>query len=570
MLITILSWIYIFIITLSIGFFVNRSLSKFIPVPDEKSFGVTGYVVTGLTALTVYAEVFSIFYKVGAICHLIMLAAAIASMALYRADIAKILTGLWGRIKRDRNLLMLCLLIILLAAFFTSRGTFHKDTGIYHAQAIRIIEEYGVLKGLGNFQLHFAYNSSYLPLCALFTLSFLLPHALHTMTGFFMVIFTIYAVDGLFDCKKHTKHGADMARIAILVYALTNITGLQSPATDYGTMFMTLYIMCAWISFAEERETLSGDTKAIAYYGYLSVLSAFTVSLKLSAALLVILPVVPLIMLIKRKMWKETGLFVLIGFLALIPFIVRNVIISGWLFYPIEFIDVFDVVWKIPAEYMKHDSDQIKVWGRCLYDVTRVDEGVFSWLPIWWENKQHYEEMLIYSQLLGGVLLVINGVRAALKRKFDLAVVIFYVTVIANLAMWFFTAPFIRYGLAFMLLLPLCAVGDAMDLITKKKNLVITGITLLIAINFCSWIDNYFMDDLVFVKHNLMAGYYIDPIPFEDSDMAAIDMNGQTVYVTADYSEINSYNVCPGCCYGDMAERTELIGSTIREGFKAK
>ena len=55
---------------------------------------------------------------------------------------------------------VVCLIIVLISAFYASRGVFHRDTGIYHAQAIRIIEEYGVIKGIGNFQLHFAYNSS--------------------------------------------------------------------------------------------------------------------------------------------------------------------------------------------------------------------------------------------------------------------------------------------------------------------------------------------------------------------------------------------------------------------------
>ena len=75
MLLTLVSWIYIFIICLTVGYGVNRLLSKLIPVPEagDKHFGITGYVVTGLTMLTVYAEIFSIFYKIGAVCHVLML-----------------------------------------------------------------------------------------------------------------------------------------------------------------------------------------------------------------------------------------------------------------------------------------------------------------------------------------------------------------------------------------------------------------------------------------------------------------------------------------------------------------
>ena len=579
MLIVLISWIYIFIVSLIAGMAVNRLLGKIIsvPEPDSKSFGLTGIVVTGLTALTVYAETFSIFYKIGAICHLIMLLAVALSAYVWRKELLSVFKGITSTL--TRNKIIIFAVIILAAAFFTSRGKFHTDTGIYHAQAIRILEEYGVIKGLGNFQLHFAYNSAYLALCALFTMSFILPTALHTMTGFFMVLFTCYAVNGLMEYKAHKRHGGDFARIAILIYALTVMTGLQSPATDYGTMFMVLYILAAWISFAEEQEqgpygahqgTLT-DTPAIAMYGYLAVLSIFTVSMKLSAALIVILAILPAVMLIRRKRWKEFGAFILIGFISFLPYLVRNVILSGWLFYPVDSIDLFNVVWKIPVEYMKEDAAQIKAWARCLYDITRLDEGVSSWLPIWWEEKQHYEEMLIYSQVMGTVLLIYGAICRALKRSgMSPAVILFYITIFLNIAMWFMTAPFIRYGLAFLLLLPLCAIGDNLDLITgSKKSIIVIALSAIITINFFSWIDNYFTDDSVFIKHYVADGYYLSPVPFEEAEMTPIDMNGQTVYVSAP-TEVNSYYVCPGTCYEDMAYRSELIGSTIKEGFKAK
>lgn len=569
MAITILSWIYIFIICVVTGLVVNKALSRLIPVPSYKEcghFGITGLCVTGLVTLTVYAEVFSIFYKVGAVCHLLMLVLLVIGAYYYRSEFFDLI-----KIVKDscfglgRNLLILYVLIILAGAFFSSNGTFHTDTGIYHAQAIRMLEEYGVLKGLGNLQLHFAYNSSYLPLCALFTMSFILPFPLHSMTGFFMALFSCYAVSGLSNWKEHKRHGGDLARVAILVYALTNMTGLQSPATDYGTMFLALYIMCCWIAYAQESGG-GDDRDKIALYGYLAVLSIFAVSMKLSAALLVVLAVFPTILLIKKKMFKEFGIFLLIGFLSFLPYMIRNVILSGWLFYPVSSIDLFNVVWKIPAEYMKVDSDQIKVWGRCLYDITRINDGVTTWFPIWWAEKQHYEVMLIYSQFVGAVILVITSILRLREKKIDLAMVIFYLTIIANLVLWFFTAPFIRYGLAFLLLLPLCAFGDMLEYIVRKKSIILALVASLVLINFCSWIDDYFMDDMVFVKHNVMAGHYIVPVPFDEGNMTAVDMDGLTVYV-AGADEINSYYTCPGSCYSFMVERTKLIGDDISKGF---
>lgn len=569
MLIVLFSFAYIFAVSLCTGFLVNTLLKKLIPVPDSGSLGITGFVVTGLVTLSVYAEVFSIFYRIGFLCHLIMLAGAVFGAVYCRTRIKSLLSDALSSLSRDRTKTAVFAAVIIAAAFFTSRGSFHTDTGIYHAQAIRILEEVGVLRGLGNLQLHFAYNSSYLPLCALFTMSFLGIDALHTMTGFFMALFCIYASGGLWEFGRHERHGGDFSRIAILIYALTNMTGLQSPATDYGTMFMTLYILSAFICYAEEKIVLMKDSdKDIAFYGYLSVLSIFTVSMKLSAAALVLISLLPLVMLVRTKKWKELSLFLLIGFLSFLPYMVRNVIISGYLFYPVGAIDLFDVVWKIPAEYMKNDADQIKVWGRCLYDVARADDPIASWLPLWWDEKQHYEKMLIYSQFVGFILVFINLFYRFREKKIKAPVVLFYATIFLNLAMWFFTAPFIRYGLAFLLLLPLCAIGDTCDILVRKKSIAIAVLSALILINFCSWIDDYFMDSAVFAKHYL-AGNYVFPLPFERGNMYEYDMDSITVYV-AGPDEVNSYYSFPGSCYGDMVEKTELIGDDLKGGFKAK
>ena len=595
MLVTIISWIYILIVSLSVGYGMNRLLSKFVPVPDKsnKHFGVTGYVVTGLVTLTVYAETFSIFYKVGAVCHILMLLCAIASGVVYRADLKSILFGkkngnsfafiadISSPVSR-RNFLIVCAAIISVAAFFTSRGEFHTDTGIYHAQAIRLIEEYGLVKGLGNLQLHYAYNSAYLPLCALFTLGFMLPLSLHlhTMTGFFMVLFTLYAVRGLWHYGEHHNHSGDLARVALLIYSLTIMTGLQSPATDYATMLLVLYIFTAWISYATESSWgerhaggPSGHDKFcathIAFYGYLSVLAIFSASMKLSAAFIVLIAILPLVLLLKKKMWKETALFLLVGFLSFLPYLARNVIISGWLFYPVASIDLFNVIWKIPVEYLKHDSDQIKVWARCLYDVTRVDDGILDWLPIWFSEKAHYEEMLIYSQFLGVILLVIAAIRRFREKTFDPAVVLFFAVLFVNMLVWFVTAPFIRYGLAYLLLLPLCAVGDNLENMARKKNVILIGLSAIVAINFFSWIDNYFTDCCVFAKHHVAEAYYVAPEPFEFVQTTPIDMDGVTVYA-AGFDEVNSYYFCPGTCYDDMAARTKLIGKSFEEGLMAR
>ena len=570
MVVVLLSYVYIFLMCLIAGVAIRKALSRFIPIPSEERIGITGIVTTGLVTLTVYAECFSIFYKVGAVCHALMLIILTIGAYKYRKEVSVLLTGVRKRFRSKEG--VVCLIIVLISAFYASRGVFHRDTGIYHAQAIRIIEEYGIIKGLGNFQLHFAYNSSYLALCALFTLSFVLPFALHTMTGFIMALFTCYAACGLMKWTSRASHTADMARLAIIIYGITVLEYLQSPATDYGAMYMVLYIMCAWITQAVEKKD---DSEDIPVYGYLAVLSIFTVSMKLSAAALVVLAVLPFILLVKKKMAKETVSFILIGFLSFLPYLVRNVIISGWILYPAEAIDLFNVVWKVPAEYMKFDADQIKVWGRELQDITSVEEGITvgisEWLPIWWEKKRFYEKLLLAFQVAGAGAVLLNLIIRKVRKKIRADVAMFYIAVFINIAMWFFTAPFIRYGLAFLMLLPICAAMDLAENIFKGKTFLRFVMVAIAVVCFGNWTARYLkVDKERFVEH-AKDGYYLTPIPFPDSETDEVNMNGVIVYNTVhEDEEINSYYNCPSSCYSDMINRSEPIGTTLKEGFKAK
>ena len=565
MIITMISWGYIFCMSFCLGYAVLKLLSKVIPIPSLETLGIAGVVVTGLVSMTVYAEYFSIFYKVGGLCHGIMFIAFLASFFIYRKEIVPIFKN--QLIYDNRLKFVLCSIIFVTASFYSSRGQYHTDTGIYHAQAIRLLEEYGCLKGLGNFQLHFAYNSSYLALCALFTMSFILPQALHTMTGFFMVLFTGYAVSGLIRSKGHGWKGSDMARIAIIMYSVTVLDGLQSPATDYGTMYMVMYIFTAWIVHAEEKKDKSED---LALYGLLSVFAIFTVSMKLSAAAIVLLAVVPLALLIRQKKFRLIGVYVLVGFLSFLPFLIRNVILSGYLIYPVTAIDLFDVVWKIPAEYVKVDSQQITAWGRALYDISKLDLPLAEWLPIWWGGQQVYGKFLIFSQAVGMCLVTFIFLRRVDRsHRLRNDMIVFYVTLLGGVALWFLAAPFIRYGLAYLLLLPMCALGDYFGEMFHRWQIRLLTIVFAVAVLFGAWTVNYIGDDIEFVQNYTKDGYIFWPIPFEDAETDTCEMNGVTVYNSTD-EQVNSYNYYPNTCYHDMMNRTELIGSTIKEGFKPK
>lgn len=556
MLSVILSWIYIFGICMLVGI---GALGLF----KNKCFSLIHYLVAGIVVITVYVEFFSIFAGIGACAHGILLAAALAIGCMQRHKIMLLWRTYCSRLYFWEGFFYVC--FVLLIAFFTSRGEFHTDTNIYHAAAIRIYEEYGLVKGIGNLQLHYAYNSSYLAFASIFSFKWLLGQSLHTTTGFLETIMCLYAFHGLRDFIQHKNHVTDMMRVGILLYTLVNVTRSMSPATDYAAMYFALFIMTAWCENLFERQ------KDLTIYSLLSVAAVFTATLKFSSCLLIVVAIYPACCLIREKRWREIGAYVLCGCVILCPFFIRNYYISGWLLYPFDRIDLFQTVWKIPKEYLLHDANQIKVWGRCLYDVEKVDEPVRQWLPVWWEHQFRYEKMFLGAVVLSAILqFILLCMRIWHKREFRPAFAALYLAIWANIAVWFCMAPFIRYGLAFLIAVVMIAVGEYLG--EKKRGLgsIVTGsLVFCIIISVSPYWDQYVTDDGVFVKQGLRDPYYIMQQDYDKGSMDSCEINGNVIYFSTG-EEINSYHVCPGTCYKPMLERSTLIGDRIEDGFRAK
>lgn len=559
MLVTLFSWFYITLFTTLIGVLVLSRIKNI-------KFTWIHYIIAGFIVITVYVEFFSIFIKIGAITHIILLLTAISIGYLKRSQ----LLSLWKEYRKIifswEGFFYFCFIIVI--AFFTSRGEFHTDTNIYHAAAIRLYEEYGLIKGVGNLQLHYAYNSSYLAFASFFSLNWLFGRSLHTTTGWLEVIMCLYAFHGLKDFRRHSCHITDMMKVGILFYTLVNMIRSMSPATDYAAMYFVLFIITAW---CENYEWKRND---ITMYSLLSVTAVFVTTLKFSAGLMALITIYPAFYLVKSKKWKEILIYIACGCVILIPFLIRNFFISGWLLYPFGSIDIFNVEWKIPKEHLLLDAAQIKVWGRCLYDVAKEKLPMYKWLPVWWEHQERYEQMFLMAVVLGMILqfVILTG-RVISGRKLRPALVVLFLAIWGNMAVWFLMAPFIRYGLAFLFAVIMIAVGDYLSDFGKMNggfHGIVKGCLLFcIVVSVSPYWDRYITDAGIFIKHNIMEPYYIVQKDYDSGNMESYEINGNKVYFSAE-GEVNSYYTYPSTLYKGMLDEADLIGERIEDGFKAK
>ena len=564
MVVVVLSWIYYFFLCGIIGIGIERLLAKILK--RRWKFQLIDYLVTGIVGITIYASFASIVYKVGAVVHLLLLAFAMVCGCVCRKEIKECFPKAKKMIFSWEGFFYIGFIVLI--AFFTSRGQFHTDTNIYHAQNIRLYEEYGIIKGMANLQLHYGYNSLYLAFVSVMSLAWILPWSLHTTTGFIEVILCLYALHHLKEFKIHKNHLEDAGCIAILFYALVNVTGSMSPATDYPTMFLSIYMVCAWLRAIEEKAHYS-------VYALFSVFAVFLGTMKLSAIAMAIVVIYPAYFLIVEKKWKEIGIYFGMGVLVLAPYLIRNVILSGWLIYPFEAVDLFDVAWKVPLEYLLVDAYQIKVWGRCLFDISLIDIPIKEWLPIWWDSQERFAQMMLLANIVGMMLAIFNlGYKWIRKIEIRAEIIVLYIGLITSAVVWFLMAPFIRYGLGFLLVIPLIGMASWFDYEKKGFQSIATGV-LVFCIFLClsSYVDNYVTDVGVFVKQRVMDPYYLVPKDYDDGSTGTMEVKGNIIYYN-DYKkeegERNSYHHFPNTCYSDMMERSTLVSENIKDGFVPK
>ena len=178
------------------------------------------FIITGVVLLTVYAQIVSLFSKVGLGANIGIIIISLLVAVYYREELYYDAYTKLGALK-VRGDIFVYLFVFLLMAYGTSHGIMHYDSDLYHAQAIRWIEEYGIVKGLGNLHLRLAYNSAAFPLSALFSMSFLGGQSYHVMAGFFALLLAWQCV----DIKNVLRRGqlviSDFARLAAIYYLFT-------------------------------------------------------------------------------------------------------------------------------------------------------------------------------------------------------------------------------------------------------------------------------------------------------------------------------------------------------------
>ncbi|MCR4990988.1 MAG: hypothetical protein K6A38_09010 [Lachnospiraceae bacterium] len=519
-----------------------------------KPYRISGFsdiLMAGICVLTVYAQLFSLFYRVSALCTALLAALSLVSLYICRNEIKDDISSFHklGVLK-----MIGMALLFLLFAYGTSYGYMHYDSDLYHAQSIRWIEEYGVIKGLGNLHTRLAYNSSAFALSALFSFAFLGRGSFHVCQGLIALLVASKSISVFSkDSFKNPSFGM-LPRIVAIYYICNIFDEMVSPASDYFVVLTVLYTVICYSDLCDKK------VKDPYPYALLSLLCIIIVSIKISAALITLIVVYPAYLLIKEKDVPGIIKYILTGIAALIPYFARNILLSGYLVYPVPSIDLFDLDYKIPKGLAEYDSIEIQVFGRGHSDVTRYKEPLEDWIFDWFFDLGIVDRA---SFLLGivslAVLVIVIAAAVIKKRNENLAELVLIASIDISFAFFVVTSPNIRYCCVFLYLAPVLTLGFVYFKIVSSQDRA-----MIYRVALCAFALYRSVTFAFETARSATGEYLVCQQDYGQYEMISYDLHGVTFYFP-EHGDRTGYDPFPAA---PLKAEDIFRGDDIRDGFK--
>lgn len=561
MIITLLAWLYITTLCWMWGIMLLGYLKKITGQSETIQIHFCITCLAGLAGITVFSSFLSLFVPLNGILVQLILLLPCISLFFLKPSFPILKNHLSGLPVVLSLLFCVCVLLLLLMSTWSITN---EDTLAYHAQIIQWIEKYKAIPGIANLHTRYGLQSSWFVSCALFAFRFLGINALTFLNSTVLLWYFIFMISQLnksYYDKKSRLYA--FGWLGILLVSLWSYAQVRLTATSASPDFIT--VLYSWLAF---YLLLNGTNKERPAYIYslLLLTGVFAITLKFSAAPIIILSLYGAYRLAMMKKFRALLISILLSIATLVPFVTRNIIASGYPAFPSIFPDVANVDWKLNKEINVYTQKYITAYARIKKepDPENIDKiismSITEWLPIWWKNQSLADKSLIIILILSVCLLIIR-IRKVFQA--DERIKIALITALTGIAFWFVQAPDPRFGFGFIIALAavtlwLYSPRDKLYGDTWKKAFVITSFATVALISSYSVYRavNFFSPSQIVFPVN------INPVKYK-----TITCNGVSIKIPE--INYNCGNTQVPCAY-DSCRTFEARSKEITGGFRAK
>ena len=447
-----LFWVWIAVVTLGLGLGMARLLrllgGTLPPLVTESPELLS---LTGLAGVAWLVAVLSFIWPVALPMQLGLSAFALGVLLAQRGALGQLLGAYrqhWRVAGAGAGGLAAVLVMVVLVHAVPPPSFI--DTTLYHAQTIQWMHQFAVVPGLGNLHSRLAFNSHADLLTAFFSPASQpasWPAFQQTVNSFGFLLLTLYHVR---RAGQHLRAGgqpwlAGYYLGSLLLLLLSTRFWISSPMPDMSVAVLGLLLLGV---------LLETPRLALAGLAWLVLLVATAVTLKASAVALILWPVAWALRANVRDWGRRIGLLVGIGLVVALPWLGRNVVLSGYAVYPLA-ASVGTVVadWAIPTPRPAADMAEIRLFAkRPANDWSRAaGQTMPQWLPFWWQQYEPADQRLLLLLLASPVLVAGSLFWQRRTNWWRLAEYQLYGLLLLNCAWWFGVAPALRFGYTYVI-----------------------------------------------------------------------------------------------------------------------
>jgi hypothetical protein len=456
-----LTWAVCAVVLIGLGALALRPLAGNLP---QKHF-LSDEFWMGLTIAVAVLEIWSLFLRVSLATPILLGILGLTGLAWNGADILRrARKAASGR----ATMIAVFAAIVIYIALRAAGPCNHFDTGLYGEPAIRWIEAYPAVPGLANVHGRLGFDSAVFLCVAAMGQGFWRGLGFHLFTGFVLAAMWTAVLPAwprlLRLAPGDLGNAADWFHAILVIPAAMWSTRAQIVGTASDEPANVVCLLAAGILIAHlaraaaakendepesKGERNSGQLRLVVAAAMLALAVAFKISTIVFAALAWVVCFGALWSASRGTHKRKSllaGSFVLPA-VILIPWLARNLILSGYPFFPSTFLGI-RADWRVPQAAANVLSSWVHSWGRNP-DAHVVETQGWEWFLPWLlrtiRMREQFQIPMLFSVGGAAAALIAHARLARRERKRWLWLL---APSLAGLVFWFMESPDTRFGAA--------------------------------------------------------------------------------------------------------------------------
>ncbi len=300
----------------------------------------------GLAVVFGFLQVWSLFLPVNSYALITVFVVALFGLFVKKVKLPKIKT-IKEWIFNNKTFVLVALLALVIISYYASQSVGWDDTLLYHFNAVKWGKLYSVVPGLANLHTRLGFNSSLFIFASMLDSWFMVDRSSHITLS---IISAVLSVEYIWILLKPHDRSLKLFSLFTAPLMFLSIAKNEIIASFSPDFALTVLVLATAIEFIKKEKV------SIVIAGILSIL---LVTVKFSAVMFSVF-----ILLFSIYRYKDIWVRLLIsGILLIIPFLIRNVYLTGWPLYPLPYFR-FNVDWAVPEKQVKSLYTVIQTWAK--------------------------------------------------------------------------------------------------------------------------------------------------------------------------------------------------------------